>query len=122
MAGEAVFKYAGAQFGKFGILVDSFTGREEGCPLAPAGAIGDMIAEECIAETVEFGESVRIVSSGYDERQLAMSGLFQACFGEGQQFFFVPHPAVLPRGFEAAGMSETPGREGGSDDLPGQPI
>ena len=49
MACEVVFRYAVSQFGKFGILVDSFTGSKEGGPLAPAGAVGDMIAQERIA-------------------------------------------------------------------------
>ena len=122
MASEVIFRYAGAQFGKFGILVDSFTGSKEGGPLAPAGTVGDMITEECIAQTVKLAEGARFVSRADDKRQLAILSLLQAGFGKEQQFFFGSYPAVLPGSLEACGMSKAPGGESGINNLPGQPI
>ena len=101
MAGETVFQYAGAKFGKFGILIDSFTGSKEGGPLAPAGAVGYMIAEESITETIKLVEGSGFVPGANDKRQLAELGLLQAGFGKGLQLFFSSYPAVLPGGLEA---------------------
>ena len=122
MTSEVVFRYAGSQFGEFGILVDSFTGSKEGGPLAPAGAVGDMITQEGIAQTVKLAEGAGFIPGANDKRQLAEFGLLQAGFGEGQQFFFGSYPAGLPGSLEACGMSKAPGGEGGINNLPGEPI
>lgn len=90
-----------ARNGQRGKVEDAGGGGKESTTLQAAGAIGDMITGERIAELIEFRQSRRLEMGGVHQGQAGMSELLKAGFEEGSQVGGVLHFAVLPGGFQA---------------------
>ena len=101
---------------------DALGRREQGLALEAAGAVGDVVRGEGVAQAVQRDEPVRSAMGGFHERQGGTAQLAEAGFEERCQVRAAAQLAMLPRRFGSAGMREAAGRERRIRELPEEPV
>lgn len=112
MTGQLVLLNQGPHFTQ-PIPAEAALGRGQQRPALPsAGAVGDVIGREGIAEFIQFSELLDAGKAGANKNEGAMRELFEGSFEKVGQIASATHFAVLPGGFEPAGMGEPAGGKG----------
>jgi hypothetical protein len=101
---------------------DADGGGKQRPSLSPAGAVGDVVCGERIAEAIQFSQPFRGLVGGRYKRERRPAQLLKAGLQERNETGFRIHLALLPGCFETRRVGEASRWKGRVSQLPKQPI
>jgi len=88
---------------------NTFGGSEKSSSLRTAGAFGDMIEQEALAQQIQLEQPGRLAVSRGHERERSPTELAQTCFNKGVQFNAISHFTMMPGSFKTSRMGKATG-------------